>query len=57
MDAETAAIPFIWHDGLPTGWNENELTQYATLNSKSHNTRNAPEEVWYADLQTKKWEN
>ena len=52
MDAETAALfpNSFGDDGLPTGWNENELTQYATLNSKSHNTRNAPEEVWYADL-------
>jgi len=52
MDAETAALfpNSFGDDGLPAGWNKNELTQYATLNSKSHNARNAPEEVWYADL-------
>jgi type I restriction enzyme, S subunit len=52
MDADTAALfpSSFGDDGLPAGWNENELTKYATLNSKSHNARNAPEEVWYADL-------
>ena len=37
-------------DGLPVGWSKEELTSYAILNSKSHSARNAPEEVWYADL-------
>jgi len=35
---------------LPVGWSKEELTSYAILNSKSHSARNAPEEVWYADL-------
>ena len=52
MDAKTAALfpSSFGDDGLPVGWSKEELTSYAILNSKSHSARNAPEEVWYADL-------
>ena len=52
MDAKTASLfpSSFGDDGLPVGWSKEELTSYAILNSKSHSARNAPEEVWYADL-------
>ena len=57
MDAETAALfpSTFGDDGLPVGWSKVELTKYASLNSKSHTARNAPNEVWYADLAKTKY--
>jgi type I restriction enzyme S subunit len=42
-------------DGLPEGWEEGDLGQYALLNPESWNARNAPKEVEYVDLANTKW--
>lgn len=42
-------------DGLPEGWSETTLEQYASLNPESWGVKTAPDQVEYVDLANTKW--
>ncbi|MBD9448908.1 restriction endonuclease subunit S [Rhizobium sp. RHZ01] len=42
-------------NGLPEGWREGDLSQFAGLNIESWGARTAPSEIKYVDLSNTKW--
>lgn len=42
-------------DGLPEGWREGDLGDYASLNPENISSKNKPSEVEYVDLSNTKW--